>query len=141
MEDPQQSKLPKRLGLEFNRMILQKFREYEKIQKRIAAFENHLHFTLHCKHRNIFPPSLTVKCSMSGPSVDEILRKTQRLLLNERITRIYKQIHYFRNIKSDLDEYLFNNLPATVYTEVALWMAHAHKTSFNNIRSRQQQKF
>ena len=141
MSDPQQYKLPQRLEHDFDRKIIRKFREYDKIQRKIAAFSNHLHFTMHCKHHGVFPPSLTIKCSMHGPNVDKILHRTQRALLNERITRIKSQIKYYKDIRSDLDEYLFCQLPANVYTETQHWMTHAHTTAFNRIRSKQQQKF
>ena len=141
MSTPQQLKLPQLLEREFDRMIIKKFREWEKIEHKIAAFQNHLHFTLHCKHHGIFPPSLTLKCSMKGKGVDHILIKAQKQLTNERITRINRQLDYYNNIKSDIDEYLFTNLTGTYYEETKQWMAHARNAKFVNIRSGQQRKF
>ena len=141
MSTPQLLRLPQRLDREFDRMIIKKFREWEKLEHKIAAHQNHLHFTLHCKHHAIFPPSLKLKCSMKGKGVDYILNKAQKQLTNERITRINRQLDYFNNLKTDIDEYLFTNLPGVYYDEIKQWMAHAHRSKFDNIRSRQQQKF
>ena len=141
MSTPQLLRLPQRLEREFDRMIIKKFREWEKLEHKIAAYQNHLHFTLHCKHHGIFPPSLTLKCSMKGKGVNYILEKAQKQLTNERITRINRQLDYFKNLRADIDEYLFTNVPGCYYDEIKRWMAHAHDTKFNNIRSGQQQKF
>ena len=141
MSRPQQLKLPQRLKHEFDRMILQSFRDLEKIERKISAFRNHLHFTLHCKHHGVFPPSLTLKCSMKGKGVNTILLKAQRALLNERVTRIKRELDHFTRKRTDLDERLFTQLPSDVYEEVGQWMAHARTTEFDNIRQRQKQKF
>ena len=141
MSSPQQFKLPKRLDIEFDRMILKRFREWEKIERKLASFRNHLHFTLHCKHHGIFPPSLSLKCSMKGPGIEKILFRTQKALMNERITRIKKQLDYYEGLRSNCDEYLFTRLPNSCYQEVRHWMAHAQRTRFVDIRERQKSKF
>ena len=141
MNNPQLSKLPKRLNLQFDRMFITRVREWEKIEKKLAAYRNHLHFTMHCKHHGVFPPSLTLKCAIKGKGAKDILIRAQKSLTNERINRIYKQLDYFKNIKSDIDEFLFNRLPEDYYVAVKEWMANAYHTHFNNIRSRQQNKF
>ena len=141
MSTPQLSKLPQRLNLEFDRMIIAKFREWEKIEKKIAAFQNHLHFTLHCKHHSVFPPSLTLKCSIKGKGAKDILIRAQKALTNERINRINKQLDYYKNVRSTIDELLFCELPEHYYIAVKQWMTQAHHTHFNNIRTRQRNKF
>ena len=141
MSSPQPLKLPIRLKLEFDQLILKRFREWEKIERKIAAFRNHLHFTLHCKHHGLFPPSLSLKCSMKGPGTDKILLKAQKALMNERITRIKKQLAYYEGLRSDMDEFLFTKLPNACYQEVCQWMAHARRARFVDIRERQKTKF
>ena len=48
---------------------------------------------------------------------------------------------YFNHIKADIDEFLFCELPGDYYEAVKQWMIQAHRTHFNNVRSRQQNKF
>ena len=73
----QPSKLPLRLKQDYGQHVLACFRKLEKIEERIAAFQNHLHFTLHCRHHGIFPPSLQLKCSMKGQAPHRILDRAQ----------------------------------------------------------------
>ena len=141
MIDPQPFKLPQRLNNEFDRMIIKRFREWENIEKKIATFQNHLHFTLHCKHHGIFPSSLTLKCALKGKRVNNILIRAQRALTNERINRINHRLIYFINIRSDIDEFMFFKLPADYYDAVKKWMGQAHRTHFNNICLRHRAKF
>ena len=78
---------------------------------------------------------------MKGKGVNTILLKAQRALLNERVTRIKRELDHFTRKRTDLDEFLFTKLPSDVYEEVGQWMAHARSTEFNNIRQRQKLKF
>ena len=141
MNQPRQSKLPVRLNHEYDRKIVDAFRVWEKMERKISTFRNHLYFTLHCKHHGVFPPSLTLKSSMTGPNADRILRRAQLSLMNERISEIKKQLQHFRNIKSTQDEFLFMRLPADLYAEVGQWMARTRDKWFYDIRKRHQNKF
>ena len=141
MSASQQSKLPLHLKHEFDQMILSRFREWEKIERKIAAFTNHLHFTLNCKHHGVFPASLTLKCSKRGAGTERILRRAQLALLNKRITRIKRELLFYKNVCSNVDEFLFLRLRGNWYEEVCQFMVHASKMSFDNNRERQKQKF
>ena len=141
MSTPQPLKLPQRLSNDFDRTVIKRFREWEKMERKLAAFRNHLHFTLHCKHHGVFPRSLTLNCSMKGAGVEKILQRTQRALTNERITRIKQQIRFYQDKKDDCDEYLFTHLTNGVYTEVYNWMKQLRTKVFDIIRERQKTKF
>ena len=141
MSTPQQLKLPKRLENDFDRKILDQFRQWEKVVRKIAAFENHLHFTLHCKHHGVFPTSLTLKCSMKGKKANNIIIRAQKGLMNQRITWINGQLEYYKRIRTDADEYLFTSLPGDVYEEVGTWMEVTRKREFDRIRDRQKAKY
>ena len=141
MNTPRQSKLPVRLNHDYDRKIIDAFREWEKMEQKISSFRNHLYFTLHCKHHGLFPPSLTLKSSMDSPNAKKILRRAQLALMNERISGIQKQLAHFRNIRSDRDEYLFTTLPADVYLEVGQWMVRTRDRWFYDTRRRHQRKF
>ena len=89
MDLPQQLKLPIRLKCEHDVNIIKQFRLLERAKKTLARYKNHLHFTLHCKHKNVFPVSLKLKTTVKGKTANRIIEKAQLALLNERI----KQIH------------------------------------------------
>ena len=115
MNTPRQSKLPVRLNHDYDRKIIDAFREWEKMEHKISSFRNHLYFTLHCKHHGLFPPSLTLKSSMDSANAEKILRRAQLALMNERISGIKKQLVHFRNIRSSRDEFFVSYLPADLY--------------------------
>ena len=89
-------------------------REWEKLEILSARFRNHLHFTLHCKHRNLTPISLRVKTCVKGEAANNIIHGTQRALLNVRIKEI--------------------SLPSDMHTEVTNWVKHAHKAEWAKCR-------
>ena len=141
MNQPRQSKLPVRLNHEYDRKIIDAFREWEKMERKISTFRNHLYSTLHCKHHGVFPPSLTLKSSMTGPNAQRILRRAQLALMNERISGIRKQLQHFRNIRTTKDEFLFTQLPSDLYMEVGQWMVRTRNKWFYDIQTRHQNKF
>ena len=141
MSTPQQLKLPIRLKIDFDRKILDQFRQWEKVVRKLAAFKNHLHFALHCKHHGVFPKSLSLKCSVKEKNANNIIRKAQKGLLNERITWIYGQLQYYERLRTDADEYMFASLPGDVYTEVGTWMEVTRKRTYDEFRERQKAKF
>jgi hypothetical protein len=139
--DPSTLKLPQRLDLETNRKIIKQYRNWETVQKKIASFENHLHFTLHCKHHGVIPPSLTLKCSMKGRNTVLILNRAQKALTNERVNQIKVKLQGLKSERADFDEFLFSKLPSDTYAEIKIWMNTAHERQFNNIRVKQKRKF
>ena len=141
MSTPHQLKLPKRLENDYDRKILMRFREWEKMERKTAAFRNHLHFSLHCKHHGVFPPSLTLKCVSTSTTAKRILQRAQKALLNERITSIKSQLQRFEGIRAEANEFLFLHLPFDLYQEVCQWTAQVQRTNFDNIRKRQCNKF
>ena len=141
MMNPSTFKLPQRLSHVPYWKIIKSFRLWETHEKKIATFRNHLHFTLHCKHHKVTPPSLTLKCAMRGRNTEIILQRAQRALTNERINDIKRKLIDFELNRADADEYLFTHLPSDVYTEIKVWMKRTHDNTFDNIRHRQKAKF
>ena len=141
MSTTEQSKLPKRLHRDFDRMVMKRFREWEKAEHKLAAFRNHLHFTMHCKRTGLYPPSLKLKSSVKGQNAEKILLRAQRALLNERIRLIYKQLDYYNRLRASADEFLFSTLPADLYADTHAWMKNGYRQCFDQIRERQKRKF
>ena len=141
MNIPQQLKLPQRLIREYDRPIIQHMRTWEKIEKKTARERNHLHYTLHCKHRRVFPPSLTVKTAVRGRNADKIIHRTQVALLNERIRQIYYRLDILGKQIVDAQEFLFTHVANDIYDEISLWVAHARHAEWERCRARQQRKF
>ena len=140
MSNPSTFKLPQRLAHETDKRVIQHFRKWEKTEKKIATFRNHLHFTLHCKHHDVTPPSLKLKCASKSREATQIIERAQKALINERINNIKRKLKTFGSQKSEADEFLFTHSTEN-YTEIHEWMTHAHNETFDNIRTRQQRKF
>ena len=141
MELPQKLNLHKRLKLEHSHMTLKRVREWEKLERLCARFHNHLHFTIHCKHRNITPVSLHIKSSMKGEMAKKIILRTQKSLMNVRIGEINFKIRTLKALIADINEELFIQLPRDTYMEVVNWVRHVHKEEWTKCWTRQQQKF
>ena len=141
MNIPQALNLHKRLELDHGRMTLIQVREWDKLKRLSARFRNHLHFTLHCKHRNVTPVSLRVKTCVKGEAANNIIHRTQRALLNVRIKEINFKIRTFNGLIADKNEELFTSLPSDMHTEVTNCVTHAHKAEWEKCRARQQNKF
>ena len=106
-----------------------------------CQISNHLHFTLHCKHRNVTPVSLRVKTCVKGEAANNIIHRTQRALLNVRIKEINFKIRTFNGLIAEINEELFTSLPSDMHTEVTNLVTHAHKAEWEKCRARQQNKF
>ena len=141
MMDTSTFKLPQRLNLEPDRKIISNFRTWEKNVKKLASYRNHLHFTLHCKHHNVIPVSLRLRSSCKGGRFQCILRKAEKLLMNERINEINKTISVLKGITSTCNEYLFENLNGNLYEEVSAWMKAVETKTSGFVEQRQKKKF
>ena len=101
-----------RLDNDFGSECLRYFRKLEKLERNIARFRCHLHFILHCKHRNMIPRSLKLKSSVCGHKADNILCEAEKSLFSERIRQINFRISQFQNQKLDVEDFLFMRLPS-----------------------------
>ena len=141
MKNPSTFKLPKRLDNIPDWRIIQHFRTWEKLEKKIAAYRNHLHFALHCKHHDVIPNSLKLKCAMKGRNAQRIIERAQKALLNERVSEINTKLLEMEAKRAESDEFLFTHCSNGTYTEIKDWTTHARNKTFVNFRDRQQKKF
>ena len=111
----------KELDQKYGEQTLLNVRKYEKLSKCNAQYKSHLHFNLHCKHNNITPKSLKIKSPIDSSEARRIICRTQKALLNVRITEtlrkqneIKHELHKVENeLKSKLPNNIFNELQAT----------------------------
>ena len=82
------------------------FRKLERTEKKMANFKNHRRFLLRCLGYNIIPVSLKLRSNMKTPKAKEIIRKTEKLLLNERIRMINNTIEMLNHVKDTCKEEL-----------------------------------
>ena len=64
------------------------FCRLERIQLKMADFQNHRRFTLRCLDEEVIPVSIKLKSQVKTPKGFQIIRKAEIALLNERIRSI-----------------------------------------------------
>ena len=65
----------------------------ERIQLKMADFQNHRHFTLRCLSEEVVPVSIKLKSQVKTPKGLQIIRKAEISLLNERVRSINNTIN------------------------------------------------
>ena len=87
-------------------------RWWEKLEMKMVDFKNHRRFSLRCLSKGITPVSVKLKSNAKTPKCIYIVRKAEKMLLNERvrsinyiITMLNNQIHTFINdLESRIDK-------------------------------------
>ena len=64
------------------------FRQWEKLEYKMVAFQNHRIFSLRCLKEDLIPVSVKLKSNITTPKGRLITRKAERALLNKRIRSI-----------------------------------------------------
>ena len=78
-------------GIESVRLLCR----WERIEGKMADFKNHRRFSLRCLSNDVIPVSIRLKSNIKTPKGKEIIRKTEKALLNERIRSINNSIYMF----------------------------------------------
>ena len=69
------------------------FSRLERIQLKMADFQNHRHFTLRCLDEEVIPVSIKLKSQVKTPKGLQIIRKAEIALINERVRAINNTIN------------------------------------------------
>ena len=75
---------------------VQILRQWEKLELKMADFQNHWRFTLRCLSQDLIPVSIKLKTTVKTPKGIYIVRKAERMLMNERVRSINNMITMFR---------------------------------------------
>ena len=68
------------------------FWQWEKLEYKMVAFQNHRIFSLRCLKEDLIPVSVKLKSNITTPKARFITKKVERALLNERIRSINNTI-------------------------------------------------
>ena len=68
------------------------FWQWEKLEYKMAAFQNHRIFSLRYLKEDLIPVSIRLKSNITTPKAKQITRKAEKALLNERIRNINNTI-------------------------------------------------
>ena len=95
---------------EYSQECVKLWQKWERSEKKMADLKNHRRFTLRFLDINIIPVSLRLKSNIRTPRAMSIIKKTERLLLNERMRTINSTIEMLEcqchTCRSDLNKVL-----------------------------------
>ena len=83
-------------GIESVRLLCR----WERIEGKMSDFKNHRRFSLQCLSNDVIPVSIRLKSNIKTPKGQEIIRRAEKALLNERIRSINNIIYMF-NLQKD----------------------------------------
>ena len=87
--------LIKLLQKRYGKIAIETYRKWEKIEIKMSDYRNHLRFSLRCLDRGLIPVSLRLKNLLRIQRGKEIIYKTERRLLNERIKNINMTLKHY----------------------------------------------
>ena len=80
---------------EYGKENVRIFQQLEKLENKMADFQNHRRFPLRCLSKDIIPVSVRFKSNIKTAKGNYIIRKAERALLNERVRSINNSITMF----------------------------------------------
>ena len=81
---------------EYGQESIRFLRQWEKLEMKMVDFQNHRRFMLRCLSKGITPVSIKLKTTVKTPKGIYIVRRAERMLMNERIRSINNMITMFR---------------------------------------------
>ena len=99
---------------EYGKEGVENLRQWEKLEMKMADFKNHNRFTLRCLGQGLVPVSIKLKSTVKTPKGTYIVRKAEKMLMNERVRAINNSITMF-NCQIDT---CINNLERLLEKEV-----------------------
>ena len=81
---------------EYGQESVRFLRWWEKLEMKMADFQNHRRFTLRCLSKGRTPVSVKLKTTVKTPKGIYIVKKAERMLMNERIRSINNTITMLR---------------------------------------------
>ena len=120
--------------------ILKKVRKWENSEQKLARFQNHLHFNLHCKHHHLTPTSLKLTRAVHGSRADQIIQKAERALLNIRISQMIARIDHLKQERRKARENTRDSLPRDLFNTIVVRMSEIQDGEYRKTKVRQQEK-
>ena len=107
--------------------VLQKIRRLEDISRKLGRQRAHQYFNLQCKHQELTPKSLRVRCNAvkDDPNSQKIIKKAEKDLLNNRISQTIKHRRFLEKTIQNQSKDLADNI-------IRQW-AKVHRSTFKHI--------
>ena len=129
------------MNQKYGDQTLQKVRKYEQLSISRAKYKCHLHFNLHCKHHNVIPKSLKIKSPIDNEEARRLIHKTQKALLNIRISETQQKQKYIADNLTNVENELKSILPEQLFEEYKTRNDEKEKRAFTKSTETQKKKF
>ena len=80
----------------YGKIAIATYRKWEKMEIKMSDYRNHLRFSLRCLDRGLIPVSLRLKNLVRTERGRDIIYKTEKKLLNERIKNINMTLKHYK---------------------------------------------
>ena len=113
------------------------FRQWEKLEYKMAAFQNHRIFSLRCLKEDLVPVSVQLRSNVKTPRAKIITRKAERDLLNERIRTINNTIAMATSERDTCMNTLLSIFPKEIIDECARLITLRREAYYIKVKNRQ----
>ena len=113
------------------------FRRWEKLECKIATFQNHRIFSLRCLKEDLIPVSIRLKSNITTPKAKQITRKAEKALLNKRIRNINNTITMATTERDTCINTLLEVFPKEIMEECKRFINLRREAYYMKVKMRQ----
>ena len=125
----------------YGKITIETYRKWEKIKIKMSDYKNHLRFSLRCLDRGLIPVSLRLKNLVRTERGREIIYKTERKLLVERIKNINMTLKHYEQEAYMYQHDLKQQIEQNWWEECRLEINKVRERRHNRVLERQTNKF
>ena len=117
-------------------------RNWEKSEKKLSRYRNHLVFSLRCKEENVIPKSLNIACPIKTAKGRDIIHRAKQALLRERINVISGKIDHLKDSATSAKTKARETLSGSneYLGQVTQFVEISREKAFQNSKWRQKEK-
>ena len=133
--------LIKLLQQRYGKVTIETYRKWEKIEIKMSDYRNHLRFSLRCLDRGLIPVSLRLKNLLGTQRGKDIIYKTEKRLLNERIKNINMTLKHYKQEAYRYQHNLKQQIEQNWWEECKIEINKVRELRHNTVLERQTKKF
>ena len=126
---------------EYGKESVRIFWQWEKIEMKMADFQNHRRFSLRCLSKDIIPVSVKLRSNIKTPKGNYIVGKVERALLNERIRSLNNIITMFKYQIDTCKNQLNNRIDRKAMEEYHIFIGEKRESRLLKALEGQRDKF
>ena len=133
--------LIKLIQQKYGKIAIETYRKWEKIEIKMSDYRNHLRFSPRCLDRGLIPVSLRLKNLLRTERGRDIIYKTEKRLLNERIKNINMTLKHYEQEAYMYQHDLKQQIEQNWWEECKLEINKVRERRHKKVLERQTNKF